>query len=186
MRREPRERRQHAAAGASRPMLRNQRVQVLLLSHKYWRVLLTSRTALRFLSMEMAMMQNERRQTPRLRFLSLGKNEEAMEEIAEAPRHYESTRMPALAELEKDTVFPLPNMHEDIDISILTSALNPQVEEEDILWEPNQLFNQLSSEIQSERDAQQAETGEEDKEEKEKEKGKEKLAGRERERGSGL
>jgi|EP00670_Eutreptiella_braarudii_P007000 hypothetical protein len=83
--------------------------------------------------------------------------EDFTKEIAEAPKNYEGLKVPQLAELEKESHFPLPNTWDDIDISILTSILSPAVEDEDIEWEPNQLFSQLTSELQFERDLQVSE-----------------------------
>eukprot|EP00669_Euglena_mutabilis_P005359 TRINITY_DN16800_c0_g1_i1.p1 TRINITY_DN16800_c0_g1~~TRINITY_DN16800_c0_g1_i1.p1 ORF type:complete len:204 (-),score=47.13 TRINITY_DN16800_c0_g1_i1:229-765(-) len=85
-------------------------------------------------------------------------DEDLTKEVAAAPRHYDAMRVPLLAELEREGHLPLPvSWDADIDISTLTQFLSPNVEEEDVEWDPAQVFSQLTSELQLERDTQAGE-----------------------------
>eukprot|EP00906_Rhabdomonas_costata_P030797 RCo043566 len=80
-------------------------------------------------------------------------DEDITRDIAEAPRH-EVSKVPQLADLEKDTPFVMHTMRDEVDLSLLLSVISPPVtDEEDVEWEPAQLFSQLASELQMERDS---------------------------------
>lgn len=86
--------------------------------------------------------------------------------VAEAP-NVRSTRIQALQDLDQQILFQLPSaMGDGIDLSLLTSALSPQlnVAEPDQLWEFDQMFADVSSEMLAEMEPPEKEEGEEGEE----------------------
>ncbi|ESL09363.1 hypothetical protein TRSC58_02916 [Trypanosoma rangeli SC58] len=74
--------------------------------------------------------------------------EQLVKRIAEAPVGYTPT-MPKLAELDLSDLWNdfLSTIHQDFDISALTSCLSQQLDDEDVTWNPDMLLVQLTSDM---------------------------------------
>ncbi|RNF05715.1 hypothetical protein TraAM80_04350 [Trypanosoma rangeli] len=74
--------------------------------------------------------------------------EQLVKRIAEAPVGYTHV-MPKLAELDLSSLWNdfLSTIHQDFDISALTSCLSQQLDDEDVTWNPDMLLVQLTSDM---------------------------------------
>jgi len=81
-------------------------------------------------------------------------DEEEFQRQVAAPPKARQNRVQSINELDKTVQYALPHSKDEIDLSLLISALCPmeKVKEEDEVWEPESLLSNVAFEIQSEKE----------------------------------